>query len=71
MTYEKYEEQRTEVNKCLREEYKNSKNVCVWKLRGLYDLERTAFSDGIHLKEEFQTKYARQIKLGLFAKTLF
>ena len=58
------------VNDLLSNEYNDSENVFCWKLRGLVNTEHDAYVDGVHLKNNVQTKYVRQIKLSLFCRCL-
>lgn len=43
------------VNELLSNEYIDSDNVFLWKLRGLVHTENDAFVDGVHLSNNMQT----------------
>ena len=58
------------VNELLSNEYNDSENVFFWKLRGFVNTEHDAYVDGVHLNNNVQTKYVRQIKLSLFCRCL-
>ena len=58
------------MNELLSNEYNDSENVFFWKLRGLVNTEHDACVDVVHLNNNMQTKYVRQIKLYLFCRCL-
>ncbi|OWF47840.1 hypothetical protein KP79_PYT22845 [Mizuhopecten yessoensis] len=62
MSPEKYEIQRTRINKRLCQLFQTESNVTFWKLRGFQQLTATAFKNGVHITQTLETRYARQLK---------